>query len=193
MHLLKKQRDAVGLSIFSEAVAVHTPAKSSSLHHKLLLSELERLLQHPEKETPKKTSVSDALHRIAENIHTRSLVIIFSDMMDTGEEDSALFSALQHLKHNKHEVILFHVTDKKKELEFNFENRPYLFVDVETGKEVKAFPNEVKEQYLQAVSLYRKELLLKCGQYKIDFVEADINLGFKQVLLPYLMKRQRLI
>ncbi len=193
IFLLKKQRDAVGLSVFSEKVSVHTPAKSNSVHHKLLFSELEKLLIPPVKDVHKKTSAIKALHQIAENIHKRSLVIIFSDMMDSGENDGELFAALQHLKHNKHEVVLFHVTDKKKELDFNFENRPYLFIDVETGKEVKVFPNEVKEAYLKSMAEYKRQLVLKCGQYKIDFVEADINLGFKQVLLPYLMKRQRLV
>ena len=192
MHLLKKQRDAVGLSIFTDKVSVHTPDKSSSVHHKLLLSELEKTLVSPEG-IPNKTNITKALHQIAENIHKRSLVVIFSDMMDSAEDEGALFSALQHLKHNKHEVILFHVTDKQKEMEFNFENRPYLFVDVETGKEVKAYPNQIKEQYLHSIAEYRKALLLKCGQYKIDFVEADIHLGFKQVLIPYLMKRQRIV
>jgi uncharacterized protein (DUF58 family) len=193
MHLLKKQRDAVGLSMFGDTMEVHIPSKSSSVHHKLLLAELEKRLIPPALTAPKKSSVTKALHQIAENIHKRSLVIIFSDMMDSGEDEEALFAALQHLKHNKHEVILFHVTDKQKELDFRFENRPYLFVDVETGKEVKAYPNEVKAQYHSAVAAYKKALLLKCGQYKIDFVDADIHLGFKQVLLPYLMKRQRLV
>ncbi len=193
MHLLKKQRDAVGLSVFSENVSIHTGAKSSTVHQQLLFAELEKLLLPPLKDVQRKTSAIKALHQIAENIHKRSLVVLFSDMMDSGENDGELFSALQHLKHNKHEVILFHVTDKKKELEFNFENRPYLFIDVETGKEVKVFPNEVKQAYLKSITDYKQQLLLKCGQYKIDFVEADINLGFKQVLLPYLMKRQRMI
>jgi uncharacterized protein (DUF58 family) len=192
MHLLKKQRDAVGLSVFTDTVSAHIPAKSSSVHHKLLLSELEKALNTPAGPA-NKTNITKALHQIAENIHKRSLVVIFSDMMDGVEDENTLFSALQHLKHNKHEVILFHVTDKQKELDFNFENRPYLFVDIETGKEVRAYPNEIKDHYLKSISEYRKALLLKCGQYKIDFVEADIHLGFKQVLVPYLMKRQRIV
>lgn len=193
VYLLKKQRDAVGLSVFSESVSLHTPAKSSSVQQKLLFTELEKLLVVAPKAAPKKTGAIKALHEIAENIHKRSLVVIFSDMMDSGEDEGALFSALQHLKHNKHEVILFHVTDKKKELEFNFENRPYLFVDVESGREVRVFPNEVREAYLKSISEYKHNLKLKCGQYKIDYVEADIEQGFKQVLSTYLMKRQRMV
>ena len=193
IELLKRQRDAVGLSIFSETVEVHTPAKSSSLHHKMLYHELEKRIQAHDVNVHKKTSAINALHEIAEGIHKRSLVMIFSDMMDSKANSEELFSALQHLKHKKHEVILFHVVDKQKEIEFDFENRPYRFVDMETGEEVKLHPNEIKNSYLTQMTEYKKELQLKCGQYKIDFVEADINEGFEQVLMPYLLKRTRMI
>lgn len=193
IELLKRQRDAVGLSIFSEAVEVHTPAKSSSLHHKMLYHELEKRIQPHDVKVHKKTSAINALHEIAEGIHKRSLVMIFSDMMDSQANSDELFSALQHLKHKKHEVILFHVVDKQKEMEFDFDNRPYRFVDMETGEEVKLHPNEIKDSYLTQMAAYKKELMLKCGQYKIDFVEADINLGFDQVLMPYLVKRTRMM
>jgi uncharacterized protein (DUF58 family) len=193
IELLKRQRDAVGLSIFSEKVEVHTPAKSSSLHHKMLYHELEKRIQPFDANVHKKTSAIQALHEIAEGIHKRSLVMVFSDMMDSKANSEELFSALQHLKHNKHEVILFHVVDKQKEMNFDFENRPYRFVDMETGEEVKLHPNEIKETYLTQMSSYKKELMLKCGQYKIEFVEADINEGFEQVLMPYLIKRTRMM
>ncbi len=192
MHMLKKQRDAVGLSVFSDEVEVHTQAKSSIVHHKFLYSELEKLLQPIPTGQNKKTHVTKALHEIAENIHKRSLVIIFSDMMESMENGNDLFSALQHLKHNKHEVILFHIVDKAKELDFDYENRPYKFIDLESGEELKVNPSEIKENYIKAVTQFKNELMLKCAQYRIDVVEADINKGFKQVLLPYLIKREKM-
>ena len=191
IYLLKKQRDAVGLSIFSDSVELQTQARSSSVHQKLMFHELEELLTNIDRPM-KKTFASTAIHQIAENISKRSLVIIFSDMMDHAENTEDMFSAMQHLKHNKHEVILFHVIDKKHEIDFQFENRPYLFVDVETGEKVKVHTNEVKDNYIQSMAKYRQELILRCGQYRIDFVEADINEGFRQILLPYLIKRERL-
>jgi uncharacterized protein (DUF58 family) len=193
IELLKRQRDAVGLSIFSDKVEIHTAAKSSSLHQKLLYRELEKCIQPQDLKAHKETSVINALHEISEAIHKRSLVIIFSDMMDSRASSEELFSALQHLKHNKHEVIVFHVTDKQKELDFDFDNRPYRFVDLETGEEIKLHPNELKEHYLSQMASYKKELMLKCGQNKIEFIEADINLGFDQVLMPYLIKRTKLM
>jgi len=192
MFLLKKQRDAVGLSVFSEDVELNTHAKSSSIHHKYLHQQMEQLLQPLPEDTHKKTSAASALHMIADNIHKRSLVVIFSDMMETGSDPAELFSALQHLRHNKHEVVLFHVVDKAKELDFEFDNRPYKFIDMESGQELRAHPAEVKEKYIKSVKAFKKELELRCGQYRIDFIEADINLGFRQILLPYLLKREKL-
>jgi uncharacterized protein (DUF58 family) len=192
MSLLKMQRDAVGLSIFSDKLDVNTPARSSTLHQKLLYLKLEEAMDAAVK-TARKTAAADALHQVAESIHKRSLVIIFSDMMENGKGDSnELFSALQHLKYNKHEVILFHVVDKKLELDFKFDNRPYQFIDVETGEMVKVHSNQVRESYLEQMQQFNNQLRLRCAQYKIDFIEADIHEGYRQVLLPYLIRRQKM-
>lgn len=192
IELLRKQRDAVGLSLFSEKIDLHTPAKSSSVHHKFLYHELEKLVKSYNKSEQRKTFVVDALHGIAERIHKRSLVVVFSDMFESSDEADELFSALQHLRHNQHEVILFHVTDQKHELDFEFENRPYTFIDMESGEQVKLNPNQVKKKYTEEARAFKKELKLKCGQYRVDFVEADINKGFHQVLMQYLIKRSKM-
>ncbi len=192
IHLLKMQRDAAGLSIFSETLEENTPARSSTLHQKLLFMKLEDAMNSGGTEVRRKTSAALALHQIAETIHKRSLVIIFSDMMDSLSDSNELFNALQHLKYNKHEVILFHVTDKKLEQDFKFETRPYQFIDVETGETVKVHSNQVRETYLSQMSKFQQELKLKCAQYKIDLIDADIHEGYRQVLMPYLIKRQRM-
>lgn len=190
MNLLKKQRDAFGLSIFDEEVQYHSKAKSSTTHYRLLLTHLEKLINNPERN--KSTSAADALHQIAESVHKRSLVMIFSDMFEHGADMESIFAALQHLKHAKHEVVLFHVTDKAKELEFEFENRPYVFVDMETGEEVKLQSNQVKDYYVEQVQKFTEELKMKCLQYRIDFVEADINAGYRPILQSYLVKRGKM-
>jgi uncharacterized protein (DUF58 family) len=190
--MLKKQRDAVGLSLFSDKVELHTNARSTTAHQKYLYSQLENLLKPIETEVHKKTFAADSLHEISDNIHKRSLVIIFSDMFESMASADEVFSALQHLRHNKHEVILFHVVDHAKEVDFDFDNRPYKFIDMESGRELKVNPLEVKDQYISQLRSFKNELKLRCGQYRIDFVEADINKGFKQILLPYLLKREKL-
>ncbi len=190
MNLLKKQRDAFGLSLFDETVNIHTRAKSSTSHYRLLLTYLDKLINNPERN--KNTSAAQALHQIADSIHKRSMVIIFSDMFEAGKDPEQLFSALQHLKHNKHEVVLFHVVDKSKELDFEFENRPYIFIDMETGEEVRLQSNQVKEQYIKQMAKFTDALKVKCLQYKIDFIEADIHAGFKPILQSYLVKRSKM-
>jgi uncharacterized protein (DUF58 family) len=192
MNLMRRQRDAVGLHVFAEKVNFSTAAKSNSVHFKYLYTELEKMLEPIPVETRRDTNATAALHEIADNIHKRSLVVIFSDMFETSSGSASLFSALQHLRHNKHEVVLFHVVDKKQEIDFNFENRPYKFIDLESGRQVKVNPLDVKAEYNRSVQTFTNELKIKCGQYRIDFVEADINAGFEQVLLPYLLKRERL-
>jgi uncharacterized protein (DUF58 family) len=137
-------------------------------------------------------TLAPALHQLAEMLHKRSLVVIFSDMFQNAGAEEELFAALQHLKYNKHEVIVFDVEDKKMETEFDFSNRPYLFIDSETGEKLKLFPAQVKEQYLAALNKFRHELKLKCAQFKIDFVEASIGTDFNQVLMSFLTKRAKL-
>ena len=190
MNLLKKQRDAFGLSLFDTDLTVHTKAKSSTVHYRLLLNYLEQKIK--ESQINKRTDTAAILHGIAESIHRRSLVVIFSDMFDEHENQDHLFSALQHLKYAKHEVVLFHVTDKKYEMDFDFQNRPYLFVDMETGDEVRLQSNEIKKLYQEKVKSKKDALKMKCLQYKIDYVEADIRKGFYPILETYLVKRKRM-
>lgn len=190
MNLLQRQRDSFGLSVFAESLQQHTPCKSSTTHYRLLLSYLDQLIQLPERN--KQTAAAESLHQIAESIHKRSMVIIFSDMMDSGTDSDELFRALQHLKHNKHEVILFHVVDQAKEMELAFDNRPYLFVDMETGEKVRLQSNQIKDQYIAQMVAFKDALRLKCMQYKIDFVEADINKGVNPILQSFLVKRSKM-
>lgn len=190
MNLLKKQRDAFGLSLFDSKVNTHTRCKVSTTHYRLLLTYLDTLIRNPERN--RTTSAAEALHQIADSVHKRSMVMIFSDMFEQSSNTEALFAALQHLKHAKHEVVLFHVVDKDKEINFEFENRPYIFEDLETGETVRLQSNQVKEYYVEQITKFNEALKVKCLQYQIDFVEADIKKGFKPVLQSYLVKRSKM-
>ncbi|MFT6699183.1 MAG: hypothetical protein ACJAVD_000674 [Porticoccaceae bacterium] len=187
MEILKRQRDAVGLSIYSDSYEYYAPEKGSERHRKMLLHQLEQLLLSNSKAT---TETYQYLHEIAEKIHRRSLIFLFTDMFQTSKEDEALFEALRHLKYNKHEVVLFHTYDGKTELNFNFDNSPKKFVDVETGEEINIYVENIQEKYKDLTEKYFKELKNKCLQYKIDYVPVDIHLGFNQVLTNYLIKRK---
>lgn len=193
IELLKHQRDAVGLTLFDTDILKHYPAKSNPTQQKIIYHELEELLNRITYEETSSTQSAKVLDQVAEIIHKRSLVIIFSDMFEEQSNLESIFSALQHLKYKKHDVVLFHVTDKKHELNFEFENRPHHFIDLETKEEIKLNPNQIKDVYLKKINEYTDAIKLKCGQYKIDFVEADINQGFDVVLQTYLVKRSSML
>lgn len=192
IELLKRQRDAVGLSLFSDKLELHTQAKSSPAHHRFLYSELEKHLTEYSETQQKTNDTVTAIHSIAELCHRRSLIVIFTDFMDNPSKMDELFHALQHLKHNKHEVIVFHIVQKKTEIDFELENRPYYLVDMETGERMKVQPGELKSTYNQTISSYFEELKMRMINNKIDFVQVDIDEGYNQVLLSYLLKRQNL-
>lgn len=191
INLLKKQRDASGLSIMNEAITFHSPCKSSSTHQKRLYNELELMLNQPKRH--QRSNIAENLHQLAEMIHKRSLVIVFSDLLQNSGEAEALFAALQHLKYNKHEVIVFQVEDDATENQFAFANKPYQFIDSESGERIKLFPNQVREAYLEASAEHKHKLKLKCAQYKIDLVHAAVGTDFSQILLPFLVKRNKLM
>ncbi|RTY76048.1 DUF58 domain-containing protein [Flavobacterium bomense] len=187
MNLLKKQRDAVGLSVFSDSYEYYAPEKGSDRHHRMILNALEGLLE--KSATTKSTDAITFLHQIAEKIHRRSMIIVFTDMFQSGNE-KALFDALQHLKHNKHKVVLFHVVDNKTELNFDFDNAPRKFIDIETGEEVAVFADNVKEEYEKQVEMYFKKLALTCSQNRIKYIPVSVNESFEKIVLTYLVEKQ---
>lgn len=191
MHILKKQRDAVGLSIYSDAYDFYSSEKGSERHHQMLLAQLSNAALSKSKN--KQTETYQYLHQIAEKIHRRSLIFVFTDMFQTSTDEVKLFEALRHLKHNKHEVVLFHVFDRSKELAFDFDNKPKRFVDVETGEHINLHSDQVKANYEALVSGYFNELRIKCGQNRIKYVEADINKNFDAILTSYMLERQKFI
>lgn len=191
MHILKRQRDAVGLSIYSDGYDFYAPEKGSERHHQMLLHQLEKTTE--KKQKIKQTETYTLLHQIAEKIHRRSLIFLFTDMFQTQTNEQELFEALRHLKHNKHEVVLFHVFDSEKELIFNFDNKPKRFIDVETGQYINLYADSVKENYNKIVKEYFKQLKLKCLQYKIKYVQSDVNQGFNDILTTYMIERQKFI
>lgn len=189
-YMLQRQRDAVGVAAFSETIDFQTAIKSTPSHLHYLLLQLQEMLAT--QTLRKRTAAAATIHQIADQVHRRSLIVIFSDMLENVANQDEIFAALQHLKHNLHEVLLFHVTDKKTEIDFDFAERPYEFEDLESGEKVKLHPSQVKQYYQQQVQQRFQDLKMKCGQYKIDFIEADTNMSVDQILLPYLIKRGKM-
>lgn len=193
VELLVRQRDAFGLTLFSDHVDLQTEVRSSTLHQRYVYSILEQLLKPvvPDKMEKRGTSIADTIHLLAERMHRRSLVVFITDAFVRPDQQEPLFDALRHLRHCKHEVLLFHTYDRDKELQLNYGNKPYYFIDMEGDRKVKVFPNEIAERYRQLMEQQTAALKQHATQYRIDYIPVDINNGFEQVMLPYLLKRSR--
>lgn len=189
MNVLKRQRDAVGLSIYSNDYYFYAPEKGSERHYQMLLAQLASVSK--ERETTKETATFTYLHQIAENIKRRSLIFLFTDMFQTETTDKQLFEALRHLKYNKHEVILFHLLDKEHEVDFNFGNTPKRFTDVETGEYLDLYADNVRAAYQKEINHYMDTISLKCGQYRIKYIPVDVSSNFSTVLNTFFVERQK--
>lgn len=190
IELLKRQRDAFGLSLFSNKVHFHAEIKSSNVHKKLIYGQLEKYLQ-PVMQDSKSTKIAPTLHQVAELIHKRSLIVIFSDFMNFGQMND-LLDAIGHMKHNKHEVIVFRVVDSEKEMSLDYDNRIHEFVDMETGERIKLNPANYQESYQKLIEAQEKKIKEKFEEYRVDYNRVDIQDSIDQVLLSFLIKRQKM-
>ena len=193
VELLHRQRDAFGLTLLSDGIDRQTPCRSNAAHQQHVLAELDTLLQQqrPAANTPTTTNIAASLHLIAEQLHRRSLVVLFTDAFVDDRQRDDLFDALQHLRHNKHEVIIFHTFDRARELQLDYGSRPLRFVDLESGKVLRLQPSEVAQQYGDLMLRQQADLQQRAMQYRIDYVPVDVAQGFHQVILPFLLKRSK--
>lgn len=208
IEILHRQRDAFGLTLLdpasdrhpSAAHLAHTPCRSSATHQRYLFSLLNPLLQpvKPEPRTPNlepspsSIPLPDSLHLLAEQLHRRSLVVIFTDALDQTNNQETLFDALRHLRHNRHEIILFHTFDRALELDLAYDARPTRFIDLESGRQLKLLPTEIADRYSQQMHQLQANLQQHALRYNIDYQPVDVALGFHQVLQPFLLRRSKM-
>lgn len=193
MYMMHRQRDACGLTLFDRKIREDYPAKSSYSHLRFLFKQLEEQLQNEEKRAKKrKTSASArSLHQLAEKLKRRSLVVILTDLFENVGNHDALISALRHLRHQKHEVLLLNVLEHQSERELDFPDGKYIFEDMETGAELEVTPAQMKNEYQQKVQDYTRKFKVACHEAGADFEEIDTQSSFDLALLAYLNKRKK--
>lgn len=193
IELLHRQRDAFGLTLLSDGIDLQTPCRSNTIHQQHLLAHLDSLLQpvHTSQRAMRATSLAESLHLLAEQMHRRSLVVLFTDAFVRDDEQEPLLDALRHLRHNRHEVILFHTFHRDRELLLDYDKRPMRFVDLETGRTLRLNPAELAQQYGDLMLRQQADLQQRAMQYRIDYIPVDVAQGFHQVLLPFLLKRSK--
>lgn len=190
-YLMMGQRDAAGLTLFDEEIRFYAPPKSKYSWLVPMYQELDRVLADKERFIHK-TSTARVLHQVARKFHRRSLVVLITDLFSPGEDAEKMFKALQHLRHEKHEILVFHLLDKKTEDQFEFPNRPVILKDLESGEKLEVMPHEVREDYQREMAAFRKKFKQRCYEFSIDFVEVDIAQSYDKVLTDYLVKRRKL-
>ncbi len=193
LYMMHRQRDACGLVTFDQELGDIIPAKSSYTHLRHLYTLLDPYTKRePDEKMVRKTASAEVLHEVAERLHRRSLVIVISDLFENVGEHDELLNALKHLRHRKHEVVLFHMLEKKSERELDFPDGRYIFQDLETGEEMDVVPAQLKEEYQKKMAEYANKFKLACSEAHIDYEEVDTGGSFELALLAYLNKRKRL-
>jgi uncharacterized protein (DUF58 family) len=174
------QQDAIGAVLFADKVVKYLPPKSSMRHFR----DLTKMLGEAEAQST--TSISTALHFLAETVKRRGLYIIISDLYDDKE---SIISGLRHLRFKKNEVIVFHILDHQ-ELTF-----PYAmlseFRDLETKEKVQVMPAALRSSYLKALGNFNESMRKQCSNMDVDYQLIDTETPFDKVLAQYLFKRQR--
>lgn len=194
MYLMHRQRDANGLIPFHSEIETFIPAKGTYAHLRQIYLELEKQLirEQSASDEKRKTASAKVIHEVAERLNHRSLVIIITDLFENIEQHEALISALKHLRHRKHEVLLFNVLEKRSERELAFADNRIVFEDMEGEAEIEVLPAQIREDYKAKVADYTRAFKMACSEFEIDFEEMDTEGQFDQSLLAYLNKRRRL-
>jgi uncharacterized protein (DUF58 family) len=189
MEIVKKQRDAIGLSLYCDKLQFTVNEKGSERHYQMIYNELNEVLaSKPQQE---KTKTYTFLHQIAERLSRRSMLVIFTDMLQTEVEQEKIFEALRHLKYYKHQVVFFHVLDNTSEVNFDFEDAPKRFFDVESGEFIDLYASQLKYTYQKQMQQFMADLKLKCQQYKINYHQVDVAQPIDEVLRRFLAERTR--
>jgi uncharacterized protein (DUF58 family) len=179
-YLMIRQQDPVGLVAFDTAIRVSLAPRSKRMHLGSILSVLANL------KPTGPTDAAGALHQLAAMIHGKSLVMVFSDLLC---DPAPVLTALHHLRHRGHEIIVFHVMDEA-EVHFPFSGLVE-FEDVETPDRLTLDAQGMRKDYIQAVADFRETYGAECAKAQIDYVPTDTSVGFDKVLMEYLLQRQR--
>jgi len=180
-YLMQRQKDAVGLFTYTDKIQSYFPAKNSRLHMLAILAHLEGLV--PEG----RSDAAPCFHRIAEEVHRRSIVIVFSDFFDM---NPSFINSLLHFQHKGCEVILFQVL-APAEKEFPFRGL-IEFRDMETGECMEVESEDCREAYLADLETYIQNMKRVCGRMNMSFETLSTGTPFDRALLAYFHKRERM-
>ena len=134
------------------------------------------------------TKVGEVLHRVAEQIPRRGLVILLSDMMD---DAGAIIDGLKHFRHRGHEVVAFQILDPR-EIDLGFDGEVEFEALEEPGRKLRLEPAHLRDGYQRRFEAWRTTLRRECRNQLVDLVEITTETPFARGLAAYLQKRRRL-
>lgn len=181
-YLLLRQNDAVGLVTFDEAPLAMVPARSM---RKQLFQVLKVLDDLP---AGSGTRLGKVLHRVAERVQRRGLILLLSDMMD---DPARIISGLKHFRHKGHEVVVFQILDPR-ELDLDFHGEVEFESMEEPGRRIRLEPSHMRESYRQRFDQWQEMLRRECRRQLVDLVEITTDTPFEKGLGAYLQKRRRM-
>ena len=177
-YLLVNQGDAAGLSICSDRLHLEVPPSRRPAHLERVFSTLAQV------EPTGPTGLPAALHLVAEKIGRRAMVVVLSDLFMDAEE---LSHALQHLRHRKHDVVVFHLMDPQ-EIGFEFD-QPHRFVDLEDGTAIVAEPTLIADEYQSALRQFLKDSRARCHDAGADYQLVTTDTPLEPLLRDFLTSR----
>ena len=178
-YLMISQQDPVGLITFEETIKNSLPPRSKRSHLGRLLTVLAKL------EPKGKTDLGSSLNQLGAILRTRTLVMIFTDLLD---DMDTVFNSMFRLRHGGHDVILFHILDEA-EVSFPFTGVCEL-EDPETHDKLKIDASAFRSDYQEKIKQFRDDITEKCASASIDYVPLDTSMQFDRALIEYLHSRQ---
>lgn len=180
-YLMIEQRDAVGLAVFDDALRAHITASNRRSQLNLILSQMDTV------KAAGGTALAATLHTLAERLHRRGLIILFSDLLDEPDE---VINALQHFRHKRHEILIFHLLDPAElDLPYSGVTR---FKDMEGTREITLNPALLRTEYLKRLHAFMDRYRSECSRLHIDYVPVNTQTPYDEFLSAYLTKRSRL-
>ena len=178
-YLMISQQDPVGLITFNDKIRESLPPRSKRAQLGNVLSLLSRLKPNGE------TDFGKSLGQLSSMLKNRSLLMIFSDLL---VDENSMIEALHRLRHNGHDVILFHILDES-EVSFPFHGVCEM-LDPETDEELKIDADGFRAEYIQQIEEFRENLARHCRNSGIDYVPLDTSMQFDAALIEYLHRRR---
>lgn len=180
-YAIVKQSDKVSLTTFDTRVRGHVSPGNA-------MGQIVKMTDHLDQIAPReKTNIAGSLSELETRTGRREIVMIFSDFFG---DLAPLEAAIQRVRYNRHEVVLFHVLHHD-ELTFGLDGM-VRFVGLEDSEHLLVQTEDLRNNYLAALNRFVEEVEGICQRNRCERVPVDTSRDMSEVLIDYLNKRSLL-